>query len=64
MSAMVISGWDELEEIHDDILTNEDFQKQWTDIAELCVKNPTIQGLNVLARGDFYDLGNAPKYMR
>lgn len=64
VSAMVISGWDELEEIHDDILTNEDFQKQWTDIAELCVKNPTIQGLNVLARGDFYDLGNAPKYMR
>ena len=61
VSAFVISSWDELEEMHDNFLANEDFRNQQSDIAELCVKAPTIQALNVLSRRDF---SGTPKYMR
>ena len=63
VSALMVSSWDELEEMHDGLLANEDRLKEQSAIAELCSKT-TIQALNVLARGDFYDLGNVPKYMR
>ena len=59
--AFVLSSWDELEEIHHNFLTNEDFRNKVSEIDELCVKAPTIQGLNVLVRGDF---SGTPKYMR
>jgi len=61
VSAFVLSSWDELEEIHDNFLANEDFRNKLSEIDELCVKAPTIQGLNVLVRGDF---SGTPKYMR
>ena len=61
LSAFVLSSWDELEEIHDNFLANEDFRNKLSEIDELCVKAPTIQGLNVLVRGDF---SGTPKYMR
>tara|TARA_B100001013_G_scaffold340146_1_gene263006 strand:- start:3055 stop:3678 length:624 start_codon:yes stop_codon:yes gene_type:complete len=60
VSALLFSSWDELEKMHDGIMADGDFQKQQSEIAELCSKT-TIQALNVLARGD---LGTAPKYMR
>ena len=61
VSAFVLSSWDELEEIHDNFLANEDFRNKLSEIDELCVKASTIQGLNVLVRGDF---SGTPKYMR
>ena len=61
VSAFVLSSWDELEEIHHNFLTNEDFRNKVSEIDELCVKASTIQGLNVLVRGDF---SGTPKYMR
>ena len=61
VSAFVLSSWDELEEIHHNFLTNEDFRNKVSAIDELCVKASTIQGLNVLVRGDF---SGTPKYMR
>ena len=63
VSALMVSSWDELEEMHDGLLASEDRLKEQSAIAELCSKT-TIQALNVLARGDYYDRGNVPKYMR
>ena len=60
VSGVRFSGWDELEEIHDHLMSNEDFQKHQSSIEELCSKT-TIQALNILAPGD---INSGTKYMR
>ena len=61
VSAIPFSSWDEIENLHDNYFSNEEFRNSQAKIAELCVKAPTIQTLNVIARGDF---SGSIKYMR
>ena len=61
VSAIPFSSWDEIENLHDNYFSNEEFRNNQAKIAELCVKAPTIQALNVIARGDF---SGSIKYLR
>jgi len=61
VSAIPFSSWDEIENLHDNYFSNEEFRNNQAKIAELCVQAPTIQALNVIAKGDF---SGSIKYMR
>ena len=63
VSALGISGWDELEKLNNNVLSDPNIQKEQTDIEELCIKTPTIQVLNIIERGDHHTSG-AAEYMR
>ena len=60
VSGVKFESWDELEEVHDYLLSNKDFQSHQTSIDALCLKT-TIQALNILAKGD---ISPNTKYMR
>ena len=63
VSALGLSGWEEFEELNNNVLNDSSIQKRQTDMEELCIKTPTIEVLNVIERGD-HILSGKTQFMR